>query len=251
MGVASNVRIVESGGNDSFLSRFRRSKPEIKYQEDILEVPDELADPAQLSLAYAKLMEESGNVVEAETHYTKVLAEQPEHVAAIVGLSRVQQRTGRPEAAEQGLHKALRLDPHSPVALHALGQIYAAQGRWDEGAELLNKAVLAAPNEKAYRYDLAVALVHADNIEAALPHFIRTVGDAEAHYNVGLILHQQGRLVESEEQLRLALSRKPDLQQAQYWLDVVRRQQGDGALSQSLPGVAAGHAMPLALAATP
>jgi len=70
-----------------------------------------------------------------------------------------------------------------------------------------------------------VALVQSDNVPAALPHFINTVGDAEAHYNIGLILHRNGRLRESEQHLRLALSKNPDLKPARQWLETVQREQ--------------------------
>ena len=106
-----------------------------------------------------------------------------------------------------------------------MGQTAAARQRWDDATEFLDAAVLAEPGNNAMRYDLAVALVEADNIDAALPHFMRTVGDAEAHYNVGLILQRAGRLPESEQQLRLALAKDPQLEQARYWLSVVEQQQ--------------------------
>lgn len=261
----SKVHIVDTGTaqNNVFQRLFHRTDARIQYEQVIDEVPDKLTNPAQLSLSYAKLMEEAGNTTEAESHYQKVIAEQPQNIEAIVGLGRVQQATARIDLAEQSFHKALRIDPRSACALHGLGQFYGARDRWDEAVELLNKAVVESPNERAYRYDLAVALVRTDNVESALPHFIRTVGDAEAHYNVGLILHQQGKLVESEQQFRMALSRKPDLEQAQYWLNTVMREQGQQSASRtaasgpnhspSLPAVsAAGHSlngpMPLALA---
>lgn len=223
--------------NPSLLDRMLGRDPEEFLQQPIEEVPSKLKNPAQLNLTYAQYMEKSGNLDEAETHYGRVLSEKPESVDAIVGLARVHQLSGRINEAEQNFHKALRIDPQSPAALHGMGQFYASQDRWHEAAELLNKAVVATPSDRAIRYDLAVSLVRTDNIEAALPHFIRTVGDAEAHYNIGLILHQQGRRDESAAQFRLALAKKPDLQQAQYWLDIVMREDAGGS---KRPAVTAG-----------
>jgi tetratricopeptide (TPR) repeat protein len=218
--------------NPSLVDRMLGKTPEVQYQQPIQEVPSKLKNPSQLSLVYAQYMEKSGNLEEAQTHYGRVLEEKPESVDAIVGLARVHQLSGRSDEAEQAFHKALRIDPQSPAALHGMGQFYASKSRWHEAAELLNKAVAAAPGERSVRYDLAVALVHTDNVDAALPHFIRTVGDAEAHYNIGLILHQEGRRAESAEHFRLALAKKPDLQQAKYWLDMVRREETGGRESR-------------------
>ena len=109
--------------------------------------------------------------------------------------------------------------------------IFKAVGRslpysnWEEAVDSLNKAVLASPNDSAIRNDLAAALVQTGNIDAAMPHFIRTVGEAEAHYNVGLILHQQRDLDAAEQQFRQALDRKPELQPAQQWLATVMNEQ--------------------------
>lgn len=210
-----------------WMQRLFRREPAVAPPSSaaLTEVPDKLRNPSQLSLAYARLMTEAGNLPEAETHFNRVLADSPEHLEALLGLAKVQQLSGRLDLAEQTYHRALRSNPKSAAALHGLGQTYAARKRWDEAAELLNQAVLAAPNDAALRYDLAVALAEAGNIPAALPHFISTVGDAEAHYNIGLILHRQGRLTESEQHFRIALAKRPDLQQAQYWLDAIQREQ--------------------------
>lgn len=186
------------------------------------ELAPDLRDTTELSLAYARWMEDVGNLMEARRHYSEVADSKPKNIEAALGLARIDQLTGRTHEAEQGFQRALRLAPESPQALHALGQFYASQRRWPEAVEQLNRAMLAAPTERTYRYDLAVAMAHTGDIEGALPHFVRTVGVAEAHYNVGLILKEQGRLAESHEHLLLAVTKKPELHQAQYWLDEVR-----------------------------
>lgn len=182
-------------------------------------------DQTELSLAYARWMEDVGNLVEARRHYTDVTESKPKNIEAVLGLARIDQLSGRPHEAEQGFLKALKMDENSAAAMHALGQFYASQERWPEAVTQLNRSMLSAPTEKKYRYDLAVALVHTGDVDTALSHFLRTVGDAEAHYNVGLILHKDGKLREAEAQMLLAVTRKPELHEAQYWLDEIRREQ--------------------------
>ena len=169
-------------------------------------------------------MEQAGDLTQAETHYSRVLSEDPKSLDALVGLGRVHQLGGRYAAAEEAFNRVVKQNPNSAPALHGLGQTYAARQRWDEATELLNQAVLADPANESLRYDLAVAQVESGNVDAALPHFIRTVGDAEAHYNIGLILHRAGRLPESEQQFRLALAKKPTFAEARYWLDQIQQQ---------------------------
>jgi tetratricopeptide (TPR) repeat protein len=178
----------------------------------------------ELSLATARWMEGVGNLLEARRHYQDVIEEDPKQVDALLGLARIEQLSGRAPQAEQQFLSALRLEPDSPVVLHALGLFYQSQQRWPEAVDVLNKAMLAAPTETQYRHDLAVALVHNGNLNAARTHFVRTVGDAAAHYNIGLILHEMGEVDAAEQQMLLAVTKQPELQNAQYWLDEIRRE---------------------------
>lgn len=203
------------------------TKPKIhqaSYEEPVAEAPGNPKNPARLKVAYGRLMEESGQTVEARKSYQSALEHQPKEIEAILGLARLDQAAGNIEQAEAGFRKAVKLAPNSSQTQYSLGQFYGAQERWDEAVDALTKAMLAEPDETQTRYALAVALVHTGHVEAALPHFIRTIGDAEAHYNVGLILQQKGRLEDSERHFALAVSKKPELVAAQNWLAQVRQQ---------------------------
>ena len=208
---------------------FRRDAREVAAERarkaEEADAPRDIGDSTELSLTYARWMEDVKNLPEARRHYSEVAERKPRNIEAVLGLARIDLASGMSYEAEQGFLKALRLDPNSPLALHALGQFYASQDRWPEAVEILNKAMLAAPAERQYRYDLAVAMVRVGDVNGAMPHFIRTVGDAQAHYNVGYILHQAGRLPEAEQQMLQAVTKKPDLHEAQVWLDEIRRAQ--------------------------
>ena len=225
---------VAADSTRSFFARTFRGGSADPYstQEEDTGDPD---DMTTVDLAYAQWMEADGNLTKAREHYARVAGERPESIEAILGLARIDMMSGRTHEAEQGFRTALRIDPSSPQALHALGQFYAAQHRWSEAVETLNKAMLAAPTEKTYRHDLAVAMVHTGDVNGALPHFVRTVGDAEAHYNVGLILRETGRLRDAEEQMLLAVTKNPDLHQAQYWLDEIRREHETSIVADTPP----------------
>jgi tetratricopeptide (TPR) repeat protein len=214
-----------TASKSSLTSLFRTRTASHVVPESEPEIIPEIKDPTDLSLAYARWMEDVGNLVEARRHYSEVAESKPKNLEAALGLARIDQLSGLTHEAEQGFLRAQKLAPDSPEALNALGQFYASEKRWPEAVAQLNRAMLAAPAEKSYRYNLAVAMVYTGDVDGALPHFVRTVGDAEAHYNVGLILKEEGRLVEAQEHLLLAVTKKPDLHQAQHWLDEVRREQ--------------------------
>lgn len=203
------------------------TKPKVQrasYEEKVPDAPGEPKNPARLKIAYARMMEESGQLAEARKSYAEAAALQPKEVEAVLGLARLDQAAGNLEQAELGYKKAVKLAPNSALTQYNLGQFYAAQDRWPEAADALTKAMLAEPDETQARYALAVALVHTGKVDAALPHFIRTIGDAEAHYNVGLILQEQGHLEDAERHFALAVTKKPELVAAQNWLVHVRQQ---------------------------
>ncbi|WP_437191877.1 tetratricopeptide repeat protein [Planctomicrobium sp. SH527] len=201
------------------------SKPKIQqanFEEKLDEVPKSPKNPAKLKLAYGRMMEESGDYVEARKNYEAVIDLQPKNEEAILGIARLHLLNGEVEQAEQGFRRVVKQNPSSAAAQFGLGEFFASQKRWKEASESLTKAMLAEPDQSQYRYALAVALVHCGDVDSALPHFIRTVGDAEAHYNVGMILQQDGKLADAERQFSLAVAKKPDFTAAQEWLAQVQ-----------------------------
>lgn len=197
----------------------------VSYHTDADPPPRKVKDPLTLKLRYARWMEESGHLQEARRHYTAVLEKKPKHIEALLGMARIDERTGRIQAAEERFRRALELSPTSPQAKYEAGRFYAEQQRWPEAIALLNQATLADPANGPCRYQLAISLAQAGYVSEALPHFQRTVGDAAAHFNIAMILKDQGRLAEAEQQLLTAVSKDPRLSQAQHWLDEIRRQQ--------------------------
>lgn len=181
-----------------------------------------LKDPSKLDLAYAKWQEQLGNTTEARERYQRVLHDEPQSVEALLGLARMDQLAGRLPEAEQGFRKALKISPNDPLVLDALGQYYAAQEKWPQAIDVLKQGLQAAPNDDTIRFHLAVATAKSGDLATAKPLFVNSVGEAEADYNLGLILHDQGKLDLAEQHFVQAVVKKPTLEQAQYWLNEIR-----------------------------
>lgn len=190
-----------------------------------VQVPDKLVDERDLSIKYARWMVETGRLKEATEKYRAVLKKSPKDVEAIIGLAKIDELTDRKAEAEAGYLKAVQISPDAAVPQCALGEYFASQKRWPEAIDCYNRAVLADPIDRKARFELAKSLVHHGDVEGALPHFIRTVGDAEAHFNTALILKEEGRLQEAEDQLRIAVAKKPELTQARLLLAEISRPQ--------------------------
>lgn len=181
-----------------------------------------LKDPTKLDLAYAKWQEQQGNMTEARERYQRVLHDEPQSIEALLGLARMDQLAGRTAEAEQGFRKALKNSPNNPLVLDAFGQFYAAQEKWPQAIDILKQGLQAAPNDDTIRFHLAVATAKSGDLATAKPLFVNSVGEAEAEYNLGLILHDQGKLDLAEQHFVQAVVKKPTLEQAQYWLSEIR-----------------------------
>ncbi len=195
------------------------------FQETVEEAPKTPENLNALKLSYARLMEDVGRHSEAKASYEYVSVEDPENVEAILGSARLNLMSGEYQTAEAGFKKAIKLNPQSSEANHGLGQYYASQSQWDLAIEPMTKAMLNEPNNSQYRYSLAVALTNTGDIDSAIPHFIRTVGDAEAHYNVAVILKEKGELNTAEQHLVMALTKKPEFKDARSTLLEIRNRQ--------------------------
>lgn len=209
------------------LTAWLRPKPKFDAPEPI-QVPDKLVDERDLSMKYAAWMVETGRLKEATEKYQAVLKKHPKDVEAIIGLAKIDQLTGRSAEAEKGYLKAVKISPEAAVPQRALGGYFSSQKRWPEAIDCYNRAVLADPIDRFSRCELAKALVHNGDVEEALPHFIRTVGDAEAHFNTAVILREEGRIQEAEQQARIALAKKPEWRDAKLLLTEIARPNRQG-----------------------
>jgi tetratricopeptide (TPR) repeat protein len=183
---------------------------------------NKLKDPVKTNLAYAAWSEQAGNTQEAHAAYAKVLEKNPKNAEGLLGMARVERSIGRDAEADLRLKKALKLHPKDPKVLVAIGQVHASREEWPEALEKMKAAHEIAPFDKVYEYHLAVVEARMGNTSSAIEHFNHAVGQAEAYYNVGFILSEQGRTAEAEKLLMSALKLKPDLKQAETALASMR-----------------------------
>ena len=225
----STANKVTSLEDRSLLDKLKAGINNAKMNGHIEEAPEEPPHKptnfANIHLKYAEATETEGHHAEARKHYLEAAKINPKSIPALTGLARTDSALGNDEEAEANFKKAIKLDPRAGEPQYELGRFYATKKRWSEAVGPLNKAMLAAPEVPQYRYDLAIALAYAGQVDAALPLFVRTVGDAEAHYNVALILKDQDQTDQAIHELELALAKKPKPdtdKKAQHWLRQLR-----------------------------
>ena len=204
-------------------SDFLRPRPRLdKVDVPVWELPDRETDVAAIQLAYGRWMEKSGALEQAASAYQKALDEKPELVEAISGLARIDAVRGRVSEARKGFERAVTMAPSDAEVLESYGKFQLDQGQVDEAAELLLKSVEIMPTATSARYQLAIARARQGRIAEARTLFVATVGEAEAHHNIGMLL-KDSRPATAAKEFRLALSKKPALQQAQVELAQLER----------------------------
>lgn len=199
-------------------------EPPTTLKEKVSVAKEKLKNPDKFYITHGQLQEKMGDLNAARSSYEVALGQNPKSVEAVLGLARLDQVAGRKAAAEKGFQKALEMSPDDPKVRANIGQFYAAEEKWDQAIALLNDAVKSAPADKTIRYQLGIAMASAGDYQGAMPHLIRAVGEAEAHYNIGYILRDRGQLQASEQQFLQAVLLKPEFNEAQYWLDEIRRE---------------------------
>lgn len=198
-----------------------------KSQPSEFSTSKKLKDPVKVGLAYASMLEQSADLVEARKAYLSVLEKSSKNTEALLGLSRIDRAYGRDADADALLAKALKYHPKEPNVQLAIGQAHAARDELDEAIEHIQMACELAPYEKLYEFHLAVVEVQAGDYDQALIHFTHSTGKAEAYFNVGHMLSEQGNKSEAEKYFAQALKLKPDLKKAETELAAIRMENGE------------------------
>ncbi|MEO2015990.1 MAG: tetratricopeptide repeat protein [Fuerstiella sp.] len=166
-------------------------------------------------LKFARWREDLGDYQEAKEHYREILTDNPDSLEARLGIARIEFATGRVAEAQAILAATGRKHPDSPEVWMEIGRIHSHQEEWDQAVQSLEKAVAIAPSSdpalfKATRYELGLALARNDQTEEARPHLTAAVGAAAGLFNIGFVLHEQGRNQDASTWFQRALDSHPD-----------------------------------------
>ena len=171
-------------------------------------------NPEKTLLAWARYQEDIGEYAEARRKYREIQIAYPDNLEAHLGMARIELLTGRSKQSEQILTDLVKNHPESTAVRISIGQMYAQQERWDEAIRAFEEACEIDPENQDCRYELGVAFARMGNYDQALSNLSFSVGESAAHYNIGYILHEQGRDADAAEWFQNALSLHPDHQTA-------------------------------------
>jgi tetratricopeptide (TPR) repeat protein len=171
-------------------------------------------NPETTLLKWAQYQEDIGEYAEARKLYRELQAAYPSNIDAHLGLARIEQQTGRNHQAEEMLTALAERYPRDVNVQLELGRLYTQLNNDTQSIRVFEKITELQPENQTCRYELGLALARTGQYDQALSHLTFAVGAPAANYNIGYILHEQGRNADAAEWFQNALQSRPDLQTA-------------------------------------
>jgi tetratricopeptide (TPR) repeat protein len=203
---------------------------------------------AERAFVVAKKLQDRGERADAATLFNFILAAQPDHFGALVGLGvvcthanrldeartyfmravaingasaeahgsigAVEATAGRLDAAVGHYLTALALAPDHPGILYAYAMVLQSQGKRDEAIATLHRAIANKPQHLDAHFALGNLLYGAAKDIEAARCYLRVLDyspdHAETHNNLGNVLLRQGHPERGIEHYKRAIASRPD-----------------------------------------
>lgn len=156
--------------------------------------------------------------------FRKALEQEPRNKTVLISYARMKHRAGDVEGAKILYRQVLQYYPSDATAMNDLALCHARRKEYSEAIDLLKAAVAVSPKNKRYRNNLATIMIENGEVQPAFEMLANTFGEPIAHYNVGWLLHRQGKPSEAVSHLQLALQLDPSLTPANQLLAQIQRQ---------------------------
>ena len=173
---------------------------------------------AQLAHNHGLLLHRESRMAEAEPHYRRAIALDPEFIEARINLGLVLLRQGRLDEAIASHREALRLDHENADAHNNLGMAHYAQGHIAEAENSFRAALRLSSAHPCATLNLGAArqvLNHVDEAEGLFRRALALGADeARVKSNLALTLLEQVRPEDAEHCCREVLAIQPDCKEA-------------------------------------
>ncbi len=156
-----------------------------------------------------------GDLVGAMASYRRSVMLAPDYTTPIYNLGLVLLDLGRPEEAEEHFRRLRELDPRDAEVLFHLALLAADRSEFAEAAQQYRSALELAPDNPFVWFGLALACRQLPGQrEESVQCLRKCIGlkpdFADAHHELAVTLHAEGRLNEAEAHYRSALQYAPD-----------------------------------------
>ena len=187
----------------------------------------------QALLLLATSYVELGKREEAKVRLDLILKDNPESVQALISLANILLAEQKNEDVIALCRWAISLDDRNNQAHTLIGEVYMGEEKYSAALPYLEKAVEIQPKLSRSRLTMAACLVGAkqyDRAEVALRQVIRESSKFPlAHYNLGLLYEEQGRLEEARAAYAEEVANFPKEFKARFNLAKILLKLGDMA----------------------
>jgi tetratricopeptide (TPR) repeat protein len=166
----------------------------------------------------AQLHERNERYEAAETQYKKALDIDANHLDALMGYARLEDRRNDLELATKLYQRAAKRYPKNSSVHNDLGLCYHRRGQLDQATRELKRAIELDGKNKLYHDNLASVYVDQGKTKEALAQLVGAHGDAIGHYNLGFLLEQKQSHEKALVHFRKAAETDPSLTAAQEWV---------------------------------
>ena len=168
----------------------------------------------------AVLAHQAGRLAEAEEGYRRVLSERPSHSYALYSLGLLQFHRGEIDNAIQSAQAALAHGPGSGRMWNTLGSMFVAAHRQREARDAYRRATEVEPAMAEAWYNLGICLRNEGAYDVAIgclrEALTRTPPFSAAYEALAMLLYELGRSQEAAEISALWLARDPANAKAQH-----------------------------------
>ena len=183
----------------------------------------ELEISASTYFAHAHLLERQGQFEQAARQYHRALALQPELLSARNRLGITLNKLGRHTEASAQFRWALARHPATAYLHNNLGFSLYLEGRYEQAEAALCRALELKPDFARAHMNHAVALARQDRLDEAFAELKQAGSEADAHFNMGVILVDAEEYDKAGRYLETALAIQPDFDAARQQLQEVAR----------------------------
>jgi Flp pilus assembly protein TadD len=218
----------------AYYSLDRPKQASYNFQQAIRLDPSDTEDYFKLGMIFLKYHTYKPAIYVFQT----ALRSQPQSPKLWLGLGISCYFASNIAGGEQALRKAIRLAPDSAVAYVVLGDLLEQTGRFVEAAANFQQAIHLQPHSFApyYYYGSVTARLGGEHLNKAIAGLRQAIllnpTFAEAHYELGKCLAEQGQTSEAVKELRASLELKPDLARSHYQLGRIFQKIGKTALAR-------------------
>jgi tetratricopeptide (TPR) repeat protein len=155
---------------------------------------------------------------EARRAYQQAIKIDNKCLPAYLGLAMLYQDIDQSQRAIETYRNGLKAMPKEPKLWFALGMCQARDKQFEASLPSLKKATELDTENYLYINHYGFTLARAGRIDESYRFFVKTQGEAKAHYNVACVLHHVNRDDECKDHLLKALMAKPNMEPAQELL---------------------------------